>query len=187
MGYSVIINGARRCITCGDSKPVAEFYCYPYVTKQGKSSTRTDSRCLECNRSRRRRRYAQNKPRENCWSRDYHAKNNEAVSRRVTQYRQADPERCRLQKRIAQQKRKARAGISAAENRELIERVLAEAMIGDKYLDAYSGELIDNPQIDHIVPLKNGGAHTYDNLCVTSAFNNGSKHCTPMLIWLATR
>lgn len=187
MGYTVIINGARRCIMCENMKPLAEFYSFPYLTKQGKQSTRSESRCIDCARSRRRKRYGEIKDRENRQSRAYHAKNSETIKDRVTSFRQTNAEHCRLQKRIYQQKRKAKSDMPAAENRELIERVLSEARFGDKYLDAYSGQLIDNPQIDHIVPLKSGGAHAYDNLCVTSGFNNGSKHCTPLLVWLATR
>lgn len=61
------------------------------------------------------------------------------------------------------------------------------ARVGSQYLDAYTGELIDDPTIDHIIPLASDGAHSALNMCVTSRFNNTSKHKTPMLVWLVKR
>lgn len=63
--------------------------------------------------------------------------------------------------------------------------VLAEAKFGDKYLDAYSGQLIDVPTIDHIEALSLGGSNEPENLCITSFANNHSKSDLPLIIWMA--
>lgn len=68
-----------------------------------------------------------------------------------------------------------------------MEETLSLARVGDKYLDAYSGELIDTPTIDHIVPLSLGGTNDVDNLCVTSLSNNSSKFNDLLIVWMAKR
>lgn len=78
-------------------------------------------------------------------------------------------------------------GASNREVREAISLTLDLARVGQGYLDAYSGEIISKPTIDHIVPLASGGGHSYDNLCVTSRFNNTSKHKVPLILWLVRR
>jgi hypothetical protein len=65
--------------------------------------------------------------------------------------------------------------------------VLESYRIGSLYLDAYSGQLIAEPSVDHIVPLSAGGNCDADNLCVTSLANNQAKNDKPLLIWMATR
>lgn len=52
MGYTVIVEGRRPCIRCGIVKPISEFSECHYTTKQGKPSTRLDSRCKRCNATR---------------------------------------------------------------------------------------------------------------------------------------
>lgn len=72
-----------------------------------------------------------------------------------------------------------------------ISRTIAECRelwrVGDKYLDAYTGELIDDPTIDHIIPIDAGGTNDPDNLCVTSLSNNSSKGTLPLLYWYLLR
>ena len=69
-----------------------------------------------------------------------------------------------------------------------IMQVLAEARFGSSlYLDAYSGRLISDPTIDHIVPLSKGGTNAVSNLCATSFANNRSKGSQPLLVWMCRR
>lgn len=59
--------------------------------------------------------------------------------------------------------------------------------IGNQYWDVYESRLIDEPTIDHIVPVTAGGSHMAENFCVTSLENNASKSDWPLLVWLARR
>ncbi|MCK8788090.1 HNH endonuclease [Roseomonas sp. NAR14] len=178
---------AKVCIMCGEEKPRAAFYTYPYTTNQGKRSVRLESRCIPCSRSRRKDDYARHGEARRATARRYKDANREAVAAQVREYRTANIDLLRRQRVVSEQKRRAGARISSAESRALIERVLEEARFGDRYLDAYTGELIDKPEIDHIVPLKAGGEHVYENLCVTSGKVNRSKHARPLLLWMASR
>jgi len=112
-------------------------------------------------------------------------KNKDRYAASIKAYRDENREKTLRQRVISEQKRTAAK--FGQEDNALIERVLAEARFGDKYLDAYSGDMIDKPVVDHIVPLSRGGAHAYENLCVTSRSNNSTKHAKPLLVFLATR
>lgn len=59
--------------------------------------------------------------------------------------------------------------------------------IGTQYWDVYESRLIDQPSIDHIVPLKAGGSNGVDNLCVTSKANNSAKRESSLLIYMWKR
>jgi len=47
--------------------------------------------------------------------------------------------------------------------------------VGDKYLDVYTMQLIDEPTIDHVVPLSLGGRNELENFVLTTRENNSSK------------
>lgn len=187
MGYTVIKDGQRPCIKCGETKPVSEFPSYAYTTKQGKPSVRYDSRCNGCQKVRRKARYERDPEASNAVSRAYKAANRDELNAKVRAYRAANVAKVRRQRVIAEQKRRAQADLDKVASRELIESVLEESRFGALYLDAYSGELIAKPEVDHIVPLKHGGAHEYENLCVTSGWNNRSKNSRSLILWLAQR
>lgn len=175
----------RHCIVCGTVKPAGEFSLCQYTTNQGKVSQRLDSRCKKCNAVRQGNWRGKNYERHLRLLREYRAANRETVRARVKEYRAANRDKVLLQRVISQQKRRLR-GYDSHRNdvREVIETALELARIGDRFLDAYSGELIDNPTIDHIIPLSAGGTHDLDNVCITSFENNRSKRSTPLLLWM---
>lgn len=175
----------KVCIMCGQQKAPTEFYRYPYTTNQGKRSIRSESRCKPCARARRLARYADRGEHERSVARAYKAKNKSRVDAKARQYRTENAELLRAQRRGYEAKRRVKAG---GLERSLTARVLAEYHMGDGlYLDAYSGALISDPTVDHIVPIAKGGKHEYDNLCVTSKANNSSKHTRSMLQWLMSK
>ncbi len=59
--------------------------------------------------------------------------------------------------------------------------------IGSLYWDAYDSKLIENPTIDHIIPVSRGGTNQESNFALTSKSNNSSKNSLPLLVWLAKR
>jgi hypothetical protein len=177
-------NGCRTCITCGEAKPVADFYRYFYTTRQGKRSKRSESRCKLCARSRRRERYELYKDYERKKQREYKTKNRDRLNRALVEYRSQNADLIKAQRRASEAKRRSSAGAASSKT---IKRVLDEARVLGGYLDAYSGEVIQDPTIDHIEPLSSGGKHDYENLCVTSKANNSSKHNRPLLVWMAIR
>lgn len=178
----------KRCCACKAVKPASAFGQYRYTTNQGKSSVRLDSRCRACNRVRDASRHAANRETANAATRAHHRANRQELNRCLRHYRSQNLTKVRLQRVVSEQKRRLR-GYNACVKavREVTERALELARFGDRYLDAYTGALIDNPTIDHIVPLSDGGAHTDDNVCVTSRAMNSSKHNTPLLLWLVRR
>lgn len=178
----------RVCITCKETKPAGEFYLYRYTTQQGKNSVRLQSQCKRCHRERRIASYPARREENIAQCKAYREANREQRNERLREYRAANVDKVRRQRVASEQKRRAK-GYNTARNdcREITDQALELARIGDLYLDAYSGELIDKPTIDHIVPLRAGGEHSLENLCVTSRANNISKHNKPLLMWLARR
>lgn len=179
------IKDKKTCIMCGTEKPASDYYAVRYTTKQGKSSVRLEPRCKECARARRKHAHHSNRAAELVKMKVRREKNRDKYLASLNAYRAANRGLILRQRVISEQKR--RAAKAGQDDRAMIARVLDEAKIGDKWLDAYTGELIDKPEIDHIVPLTKGGAHSYENLCVTSGFNNRSKNNRSLLVWLATR
>ena len=78
-------------------------------------------------------------------------------------------------------------GLSVSSAYKTLEDACNQYKIGDKYLDVYTGELIDNPSVDHIIPISKGGRHELDNLCTTSMRNNLSKHNKSLVMFLWAR
>lgn len=178
----------KSCVSCGDIKPAKEFYIYRYTTSQGRQSSRLDSRCKQCARKRRTERYASRRRHENAVALAYKDKHRAELNKKASIYRANNLAKVRTQRIISQQKRRLRiAGVAAVDVRRLTTEALDSARFGDRYLDAYSGVLIDDPQVDHIVPISKGGTHAADNLCVTSRCNNSSKHTSSLLEWLVRR
>ena len=174
----------RSCIVCGKEKAASEFYLFAYTTNQGKRSERLEPRCRPCARARRKERTALSGGAEAGRLRAARAKNREAYNAWQRERRVINQDRLRVQRRAYEAKRRAVTGDATS---AVVIRVLEEARVGSRYLDAYTSELISNPTIDHIIPLSAGGPHDYWNLCVTSKENNSSKHVRPLLAWLAQR
>jgi 5-methylcytosine-specific restriction endonuclease McrA len=177
----------RTCITCNEARQSDSFYRYAYTTTAGNPGHRYDSRCKPCARARRIGDYSRNTEARKAVAREWKASQGEAALQKVRDYRVANREKWLLQKRAYEAKRRSGGSLDSAAAVRLVRRVLDEARVPGGYLDAYTGEIINDPEVDHIVPLARGGAHEYDNLCVTSGFNNRSKRDTPMLVWMARR
>jgi hypothetical protein len=189
MGYTVIKDGKRHCIMCKEARAVVEFPQYSYTTNQGKPSKRYGSRCSDCERTRRLCRYERRGHIERSIAREYKTANREKIAAKEREFALENRELVLCRRRAYEAKRRAVCGNNPrrSANGEVYLRVLDEARIGNLWLDAYDGELIDNPTVDHIVPVAKGGCHEYENLCVTSKANNSSKHTRSLLQWLAER
>jgi 5-methylcytosine-specific restriction endonuclease McrA len=196
-------NEQKRCARCGQVKPVEEFPFGSWRTRaNGIRKRYRDSYCADC-----RKEYSRTSPSirasKAAYQRKYRLRDPEAfkVKKRISRQNhptthnarskrwvEANPEKRRLTTRICEQKRRAMAWSKKQPDvRAAIEQALELARFGDKYLDAYSGDLIDDPTIDHIVPLSQGGSNDADNLCVTSLSNNSSKFNDTLLVWLVKR
>lgn len=180
------LTGLKTCIICHERLEIAAFSKYAYTTNQGKRSERFSSRCKECESERRMVRHSENRDEDVKRAREWKQRTNYSSTKARAKYSEEAKERLKIQRRASEAKRR----IVCGENPRLSEtyiRVLGEAKIGNKWLDAYSFELIDDPTIDHIVAVSKGGLHDYWNLCVTSRKNNSSKHTHGMLSWLLTQ
>lgn len=155
----------KRCIVCGDGKSLSEFYAYGYVTKQGKASTRYESRCLSCARARRLAIYhadpEKNREMSNRWKRA-----NRDHLREYSKQKQADPDH-RAMKAKSQRLRKARMRSGQGDN-AAIRAIYAEAIRIEKLVA--NCPVFDLPElghkmhVDHIIPLARGGLHHENNL-----------------------
>lgn len=155
----------RKCHICGEHKDESQFSRYAYTTLQGKRSVRFESRCRECN-AERRRHYRQ--PGEQ------------------KRYRESNPHRTMLQSSVSKIRRRLRKyGVMVPDATRITLDAFESYRVGDKYLDAYTGKLIDRPILDHVVPLCKGGLHEPGNLCVTSYEVNRDKSENDLIAWMA--
>lgn len=182
MVYTVIKDGFRDCIMCNENKPLSEFNRFKYTTKQGKRSYRYDSRCVVCNRERRILAYVSNGHKGRLRARKYKEENRDILKAKRDIYIGNNRELYLAGKRSSQAMRKT--GLSSGANALVLKQILDEAKFGNGYFDAYNCCVIQKPTIDHIKPLKRGGRHVYENLCVTSRQTNSQKNSRPFLIWL---
>ncbi len=154
----------KQCIMCSEDKSLAEFYAYRYTTKQGKRSTRYESRCRPCAKARRRAQHADNRDVEIKVSRKWREANPEAMIAQRRAY-QASTHGKRV-KAKAQRARVARirSGTPGPEKKEIM-AVYAEA----QELEAIFGVKL---HVDHITPLSKGGKHELRNLQIMTARDN---------------
>lgn len=168
MGYTKIRDGKRPCITCGEEKPLDQFYRYPYTTRQGKPSVRYESRCRSCAQARRRARYAENPERDRETGQRWKAANRAYLAAYYANRQRTDPI-YRGQKAACQRRRKAK----------LRARTTADDTPAIKAIYRAARELQDATgipfHVDHKIPLKHGGTHTIDNLQILTAEENMKK------------
>lgn len=157
----------KRCTMCGESKVISDFYSYGYTTKQGKSSTRYESRCRPCERARRRARHHADPARSATYSRAYRASRPGYTAQKAREYRAT--KHGKAVKARLQRLRKARLRSGEGDNAEIraiydeamrIERLVAECPVFDL------PELGHKMHVDHVIPLARGGRHTAENLQV---------------------
>lgn len=184
MGYTVITDGKRKCISCGEKLDLSMFHAYAYVTRQGKKSTRTNSACCACKRTERRNREKLDSSRRDESHRLWMERNPEHRER--AKQRRRSPE-FRAYRRASEARRRFTADVDASTAAQAAWQILEDYRVGNRWIDVYTGKLIDNPTIDHVEPISRGGSHGYENLCVTSRRNNISKHTLPLLVWLIKR
>lgn len=153
----------KACIRCGEEKPLGEFYSYGYTTRQGKPSTRYESRCAPCARERRVEGY--NPERERPLMAAWHERNREHRAT-YSRKRQADPAH-RANKAKAQRLRKARIR-SGEGDTPAIRALYAQALHEERLIQPCP--LFDLPElgkklhVDHVHPLSKGGRHVIENL-----------------------
>ena len=176
----------KRCSGCLTVQPSDEFSKHKYVTTQGKAGTRLDSRCKTCRAIAKRERDNRDREATSRKAAEWRSRNIVHVRDRNNKYKKSRQQESNMQ-RVRSERRRRVWRLGGVTEDGVEDVVLSLARVGDKYLDAYSGDLIDKPTFDHIVPLSTGGHHIYDNLCVTSGSNNSSKRNVPLLIWLVRR
>ncbi len=177
-------DGMKTCRSCKLSLPASAYYVWGYTTNQGKRSQRIESQCKGCAKAKKAASHAANREANNAASRAYKKNNLASVTARAAAYRSENAARVRATRVASQAKRRASCSMPAKDVRELFARVMDEAFMCGGWMDSYSGRIIQNPTIDHIVPVSRGGKNEYENLCVTSKENNSRKQRAPLLLWL---
>lgn len=155
----------KRCIACGESKPLSTFYGYAYTTNQGMRSTRYESRCVPCARARRRSQTIEQPGRNSRQGRSWRAQNREAHLDGLARYRSS--ERGRAAKAKSQRLRKARMRTGQGDTPE-VRAIYAQAMHEEALIQRCPvfdlPELGKKLHVDHRVPLAKGGLHEASNL-----------------------
>lgn len=155
----------KCCITCGLEKALSEFYAYAYTTRQGRRSTRYESRCKLCSRARRKERSAANPGMDAAISLRRRQEKPEWYTEYAAQ-RQKQPE-VKAVKAYHQRLRKARMRASSGDDRA-IRVIYAEAMRVERIVACCPvfdiPELGKKMHVDHIMPLSKGGRHEASNL-----------------------
>lgn len=161
---------------CKKMKVLSCFYSYGYTTRQGKKSTRYDSRCIDCAISRRAAQYAANPEKNRAATQKWREANRE----HLTEYRKVKQQDAshRALKAKAQRLRKARIRANSDNRDPAISAIYQEAMDWEKKLAACVAS--DDPidlcvHVDHIKPVSRGGQHVASNLRVVSAYLNLKK------------
>lgn len=110
------------------------------------------------------------------YSRAWRANNPEKQHAATMSWRKRNPETQALHYQEKDFRRRSKGYSSKrSEVRSAIMECKESYRIGDKYIDAYTMELIDSPTIDHIIPLAAGGSNDVGNFVLTSRANNSSK------------
>jgi hypothetical protein len=193
----------KQCSKCADAKPETDFYvkrrrasgevsryswcksCHTSLCVTQRQSKRDEINAYERQRRkapahRERRKQYRKRPqvraKERSATREYRERNKER-----------DLPKVRIRRRRNESARRERGYNPSRKPSPAVKQALELARIGNKYLDAYSGELIDRPTIDHVTPLALGGTGELENLCITSRSNNASKCDDLLIVWMAKK
>ncbi len=194
----------KVCKQCGETKPIDQFSLSGWrIRANGERRRYRAPHCKSCSNERRRNTPG-TRAKKAAYQRKYRLRdlesfkiakrisrqnNKESHNARSRRWVEANLEKRRLTLVISEQRRRLEQGWNKKSPaiRQAIEQTLELARFGDQYLDAYTGELIDKPTIDHIMPISAGGTNDADNLCVTSLSNNSSKCDDSLIVWLVKR
>jgi 5-methylcytosine-specific restriction endonuclease McrA len=169
----------KQCILCEETKPLSGFYAYGYTTKQGKQSTRYESRCIECSKARRKRQWLADPEKGKLSYKKWRQRNYCHVNEYAKRYRTSDRGReARARSQLLRWSRQ-RVGEAGGENRAEIRAIYAEARRIEKLVadcPVFSlPELGRKLHVDHVIPISKGGTHTIDNLQILPAGLNMRK------------
>lgn len=183
--------GTKPCTDCGETKAISEFYLKTWNCLDGNVTQTPGSRCKVCHNNICKDYAKRNKIAVRAYQRVWREINAEKLREQKRQQKKRRPEHYKRESQASRYKRKSKAGAGYNKTLKAIKEAIAFTLeqyrVGDQYLDVYSGELIDKPTIDHIVPISQGGDNSAENMCVTSAFHNTSKHRNSLLIWLTKK
>lgn len=196
----------KECLKCGESKPHSEFYrstctldglrgsCKACI-KSAKDEWRENNRerysstnrvhylankAKKLSAERKKRQdhpekwaefYKKNSEKRKAYSREYRRKNPLAAEAARKSWRAKNPERARLSGRLDAQKRRLAKGagtFSAEQWRAIVDMQLGRCI--------YCGKKCDKLEIEHLVPLVKGGAHSAENIAAACLPCNRSKH-----------
>ncbi len=178
MGWTVIKDGRRACITCCESKALSDFYSYRYTTTQGKSSRRYDSRCRDCARARRLARFYRDHSRALAVSQEWKKRNAEHVKAYAAAYR-ALPE-SRKAHNFHQRIRQAKSRASGEYSQQDIDDLMAKQR---GKCAACRKSVRKTFHVDHILAIANGGANDKHNLQILCPYCNCSKQDKDAIKW----
>lgn len=192
----------KRCSKCGTEKPLSEYYAHPRGKNGRYAGCKDCTRAVndlwrilnpERKRAASRRHYEANRAvyieRARLWGesnkevcaegdRRYREANRSKVNAAVARWERAHPERHAAKEQGRRARKAAAPGRGVTPEQWLA--VLAESL----GLCAYCNER--KPlTMDHIEPLRRGGAHDDDNICAACRSCNSGKSDTPLLVWLA--
>lgn len=155
----------KKCVRCGESKPLCAFYAYAYKTTQGKPGTRYESRCRPCAQARRKEQIKDNPQLVQEQNRKRYEGDPNWARDQARKYRST--EHGRVVKARIQRLRKARMRAQSGDDAE-IRAIYAEAMRIEKIVACCPvfdiPELGKKMHVDHIRPLARGGKHVASNL-----------------------
>lgn len=198
--------GAKRCSTCGKTKPLTEF------GRRRDSPTGFRSACAPCKRiadAAAMKRWRERNPDLTLrLAREYREQNREKERERFRRYDQANREKRRLaiaasraenpdhHRELRRKWRAANLERSRARCRAYWHRRRSGSDPSEE-VDAYAELLLlqacgycgatENMSIDHVVPLSRGGKHTVDNLLPACRSCNSSKGNKLLEEWLPLR
>lgn len=194
----------RQCRKCAGDFPLNDFPVHRFK-RHGKQVTHILWMCQSCKNlaNRNSPHYEKSKPLKALRMRSYRLENPVLFKarKRASHLRNLDDHRRRCRDWVAKNPEKRKLTSKASEHkrreggwnkdsravRSHINDALESYRIGDQYWDVYNSCLIDNPTVDHIVPVSKGGRSDAGNLCVTSMPTNSSKFNDSLIVWMLKR
>jgi len=195
---------SRRCTTCGETKPFADFNKSP-TGKHGLAS-----QCKLCRSAWHRKYYQANKDKIiaksldyarahkeeiAAWHRVYYVANKEKIKEKSRRWYIEHKERSAASRRAYSQTPHGRAVRQASRARRrmlpdmsyITATTMQEVQEASNGICPYCGEPFENGHIDHIIPVSKGGTNDRKNLTYCCAHCNLVKHNKLLEDWLYER